>query len=138
VVDRLKDELNTALKDGIERLCPTTGIDIGGVRYGNKVSEESVDWRATDLRIKEESRRAEMHLNSLPEGTDERAAAARLAKFKGLAGLLEAHGIDSENYRDWSSVKLKTVWRLDRPEFFKDIRPFLVRSSSTRFGAHKS
>ena len=138
VVDAMSGEITKALKEGINTLCPTEGVDIGGVWYGYKASEESVDWQATDKKIREESERAK---SKLEEGNckneEDRKDCEKIALYENLDNLLARYGVRSENFKAYNNQKLKNLWKLDKPELFEVLSKFIVKDRSTRFGAHK-
>lgn len=138
VIGAMKDEITKALKAGVERLCPENGISIGGLWYGFKASEEAVDWSSTDIKIREESRRAQYALDENLYETEEAAEELRkVAGYKSLDNILSLHGVSSENFKAYNGQKLKNLWRLDKPELFAALGKFIVKDKSTKFGGHK-
>lgn len=138
VVDAISGEITKALKQGINTLCPENGVDIGGIWYGYKKSDESIDWKTTDNKISEESERAKSKLEEgRCESSEEVSACEKSARYESLDKILISHGLRPDNFKAYNNQKLKNLWALDKPELFEDLKPYLVRDSSTRFGAHK-
>lgn len=138
VVDTLSGELSKALKEGINTLCPTNGVNIGGLWYGYKTSEESVDWQATNKKISEESERAKIRLSEKEScSEEERVWYEKIKNYDDLDSLLNSHGIKPDHFKNYNGSKLKNLWRLDKPELFEVLKRFIVKDKSTRFGGHK-
>lgn len=137
-VSALYDELNKSLKNGIEKLAPQGGVAIDGMWYGFKVTEESVDWQLTDIKIKELAEAAWRKIESR-EVTDP-AEARRLetmAKLTDLQTLLKHYNVDPESFKNWHKDKLKQLWKLDRPELLESLKQYIVKDRNTRFGGYK-
>ena len=138
VVDTLSGELTKALKEGINTLCPASGVNIGGLYYGYKTSQESVDWQATDQKIREENERAKIRIESQSfENEEDRNWCEKIKALVSLDSLLENYGVRPENFKNYNGTKLKNLWRLDKPELFEVLKKFIVKGKSTSFGAHK-
>lgn len=138
VVDTLSSEITKSLKEGINTLCPTSGVDIGGLYYGYKTSEESVDWQATDKKIREESGRAQTRCEENNfSSEDEKSFCEVIKDVQGLDGLLKKFSVVPDNFKKYDNQKLKNLWRLDKPELFQHLSKLIVKDKSTRFGAHK-
>lgn len=138
VVTAMASELRTALKNGIEVLCPQNGVDIGGVWYGFKPQSESVDWQATDVKVREEARRARGILEEGNYKPEDKVELERIASYQNLDGLFQKYGLMTNVFKDYSGQKLKNLWRLDKPELFAELGKFVVKDKNTKFGAHKS
>ena len=138
VVDTMYGELTKALKTGIDNLCPTNGVNIGGLWYGYKASEESVDWQATDQKIRQENERAKgrCEVQSF-ESEEDRNWCEKIQGYSSLDELLSGYGVKPDGYKNYNGTKLKNLWRLDKPDLFEVLRRFIVKDKSTRFGGHK-
>lgn len=138
VLDAASKALTTALKAGINTLCPQNGVDIGGLWYGYKASEESVDWEATDKKIREESERAKIKISEGScESEADRERCEELSKVSNLDSVLTRYGVDPNLFKNYSATKMKNLWRLDKPELHAFLGPLVMKDKSTRFGAHK-
>ena len=137
VVDQMYAQLQSSLKEGIERLCPNNGVNIGGISYGFNKSE-SVDWEATNKKIGEESRRAQIRLfeNSF-QSEEDRSWCEKIAKIPTLDALLRSHEIDPNNFKTYNGTKMKNIWRLDKEQLMEDLKKVIVVDGSTRFGPKK-
>ena len=138
-VGALYDELNKVLKKGIETYAPN-GVGIEGMWYGFKVSDESVDWVSTDLKIREEYQRAQTLLTDHPDQLQEaeRKRYELMAKLPDLAAVLKHWDVDPGRFKEWQSAKLKHLWRLDKPGLLEMLKEYVVKDKSTRFGAYKN
>lgn len=137
VVDAMSKEITKALKKGIETLCPDNGVSLQGIWYGFKSSEESVDWSATDIKIREESRRARFRLENMDFTEEEKPMLEQIANYETLDKMLKKFGVEAEHFKAFNGLKLKNIWRLDKPELLQELAKFVVKDKSTRFGAHK-
>ena len=115
----LYDQLNKKLKEAIETNCPESGIAIEGMWYGFKVSDEKVDWQATERKLREESAR-------VPAGGP-----------GDLNDVLKKSGLNPEVFREWRGDKLKALWKLDKTDLINTLKPYIVTDRSTRFGGYK-
>lgn len=137
-VGSLYDELNKALKQGIETLGYDR-ISIDGMWYGFKTSDEAVDWIATDLKIREEHNRSKQLLVDPSQMTDvEKNLHEKRAKIPDLAALLKTYGVEPNTFKEWQSQKLKNLWKLDKPVLLDQLKEFVVKDRSTRYGAYKN
>ncbi len=114
----LHDQLNKKLKEAIETLAPDGGVAIEGMYIGFKVSDEKVDWDATERKMQEET--------------------AKSGKELDLAGFLEKHGYDSDAFKDWRAEKLRGLFKLGKPAVIEELKPYIVTERSTRFGSYKA
>lgn len=130
VTGNLYDQLNKVLKKGIENHCPNSGIAIDGLWYGFRPGQEKVDWQATEAKIAEEVGRAKQAPDDL--------GAKRLVEMGGLDGILAKHGVSPEAFKQWRSDKLKSLWKLDKPELIEFLKPYLVFDRDTRFSGYKT
>jgi hypothetical protein len=138
VVDQMYSQLNTALKDGIDKLCPNNGVNIGGVSYGYNKSE-SVDWEATNKKIGEESRRAQIKGESQSyESEEDRRWCEQISKTQNLDTLLRSYEVEPNNFKNYNGSKMKNLWKLDRPELMEFLKRVVVFDGSTKFGPKKT
>jgi hypothetical protein len=114
----LYDQLNKVLRTSIENNCPENGVAIDGMWYGFSVSEEKVDWYATDRKIQE-----------LHEAGE--------CAFENLAGVLENHELTPDAFKEWNSSKLKALWKTNKEALIEDLRELVVTERTTRFGGKK-
>lgn len=137
-IGALYDELNKALKKGIELYAPK-GIAIEGMWYGHKASDESVDWVSTDLKIREEHTRAK-HLLTDPDrlSDEDKRRYELMVKLPDLAAVLKHWGVEPNTFKEWQAAKLKNLWRLDKPALLDMLKQYVVRDRSTRFGGYKN
>lgn len=139
VVNAMSGELTEALKAGIKTLSPTNGVNIGGVVYGYKTSEEGVDWEATDKKVREESIRAKVKIEEgLCESDIEKERCLVVSAYTGLDSILSKYGLNPNTYKNVNGTKMKGIWKLNKPELFEELKGFIVKDKSTRFGARKS
>ena len=113
----LYDQLNKKLKDSIETLCPEGGVAIEGMQYCFKPGDEKVDWGATDRKIRETTR-----------GSGENMS---------LDKVLKKYDIDPEAFKEYRGEKLSALFRLNKPGLVEELREYMVKTKSTRFGAYK-
>jgi hypothetical protein len=137
VIDQMYSQLNTVLKEGIERLCPNNGVNIGGVSYGfNK--GESVDWEATNKKIGEESRRAQIKGESQSyESEEDRRWSEQIIKTPTLDSLLRSYEVEPNNFKNYNGTKMKNLWKLDKPGLMESLKKVVVIDGSTKFGPKK-
>lgn len=140
VVGVLYDELNKALKTGVEVHAPRGGVSIDGLTYGFKSMDESVDWVCTDLKIREDSAKAKVmlleHANEITP--EQKAKFEKQMAIPDLGALLKAFKIDPDMFKDWQAQKLKQIWRLDKPGLLEMLKEYIVKDKTTRFGGHKN
>lgn len=137
VAEIAKKELQVALKDGMEKLHISM-VPIEGMIYYHKPSEESVDWIATDIALREEGMRSQRKLEDhYPDGQEKTDLEFKV-KTGSLDKLMATYGIDGEAFKSWNGSKLKQLFKLDKPQFFEKLRPFLVKDKSTKFGGYKA
>jgi len=138
VVDKLSGELTKALKGGIQTLCPNGSVNLEGLWYGFKVSEDSVDWDSTDSKIRQENQRAKLRVSDGSFEDDKDAEWCRsIEKIRDLDDLLNTYGVTPSNFKNYNGTKLKSLWRLDKPELFEVLKRFIVKEKKTKFGSHK-
>lgn len=128
----LYDQLNKTLKNGLEK-TGMQSIAIEGMWYGYKVSDEKVDWDATDRKIREEAKRATAVLAT---GSGD-AESKELAEAQDLSGILSKYGVTPEAFKAWRSDKLKALWKLEKPKLMTLLKRFVVLERDTRFGGYK-
>jgi hypothetical protein len=138
VTGALYDELNKALKQGIEALAPENGIAIEGMWYGFKASDEAVDWISTDLKIREESMRAKQLLVDGVADDALRRKYEMMAKLPDLAAVLKHWGVDPGVFKEWQGQKLKNLWKLDKPALLDMLKDYVVKKRDTRFSGYKN
>lgn len=138
-VGALYDEINKALKQGVEAHAPTGRVDIDGGWYGFKASDEAVEWVSTDLKIREESNRAKQLLVS-PEllTLEEKAKCERMAALPDLDAVLKKWDINPDHFKKWQAEKFKHLWKLEKPGLLELLKEYIVKDKSTRFGYHKA
>jgi hypothetical protein len=137
VVDQMATQLQKALKEGIDKLCPINGINIGGVSYGYKKSE-GVDWEATNKKIGEESRRAQGKSESKSyESEEDRRWCEEIAQHKDIDSILRKHQVDPNLFKTYNGTKMKSIWKFDKPELMETLKKVVVIDGSTRFGTSK-
>lgn len=137
-VGALYDELNKALKKGIESHASTNGVHIDGMWYGFKTSDEAVDWVATDLKIREESLRAKTLLQDPMEDGPLKEKYKLMAEIPDLAALMKRYGVEPNAFKEWQNAKLKNLWKLDKPALMEMLKEFVVKDRSTRYGSYKN
>lgn len=137
VVGALYDELNSTLKNGIEKFAPQNGVAIDGMVYKFKASDEAVDWVSTDIKIRDESVRAQQLLVDANLSKEERRKYELMAKLPDLAAVLKHWGVDPMAFKEWQGQKLKNLWRLDKPGMMEMLKDYVVKSKTTRFGGYK-
>lgn len=137
-VGALYDELNKALRSGIETYAPAGGVSIDGMWYGFKTSDEAVDWVATDLKIREEHRRAKQLLVDGVEDENLKRKYETMSKLPDLAAVLQHWGVEPNTFKTWQSQKLKKLWMLDKPALLDMLKEYIVKDRSTRFGGYKN
>lgn len=133
----LYDEINKSLKQGIETYAPQNGVHIDGMWYGFKTSDEAVDWVATDLKIREESGRSRQLLTDATLPEDQKELHEKRAAIPDLAALLKQYGVDPNTFKDWQGQKLKNLWKLDKPALLDQLKEFIIKDKSTRYGNYK-
>jgi hypothetical protein len=128
------------LKTYVNTSCPTTGVSVEGITYGNKPDQESVDWEATDKKIGEESRRAEVLLGEGRfSGEDERRSLEEVARLKNLDGLFQRYGLRPDYFKTYNGQLLRNIHRLDNGErVIEALSKFVVKTRKTRFMGYKS
>jgi hypothetical protein len=138
-VGMLYDELNKTLKKAVDTYAAGR-VDIDGWWYGNKVSDESIDWIATDLKIREEHARAKALLAAPPPDMtpEQRRLYEKRATLPDLGAILQHWQIDPNTFREWQGQKLKNIWRLDKPGLIDELKQFVVKDRSTRWGGYKT
>jgi hypothetical protein len=132
ITEGLFDKLNTTLKKGMERLG-LQSVAIPGRIYQFKSLDKKVDWDATEVRIMDEVKRAEERLSqgqSLPDDF-------KLIEWQNFEGILKAHGIPVEKFKQWRSDKLKSLYQLDKPALLEELAKYTVFDKGTRFGASR-
>lgn len=134
----LYDQVNKTLKEGIENLCPENGIAIDGMWYGFKPSDKKVDWKATELKIREDARKAQLLLDDPNLPQEQRAQLEEIVSTKDLTGLLAKHKMDPVTFKDWKSDKLKALFKAGRSDILQALNPFLVYDKETKFGGYKA
>jgi hypothetical protein len=137
-IGALYDELNKVLKDGIETLSPTRRVDIDGMWYGWKVSEETIDWIATDMKIREESQRAKRLLLDPVEDGALKAKYELMAKIPDLNAFMKHYNIDPDVFKKWEAAKLKNILKTDNQPLINNLKDFIVKDRSTRYGNYKN
>jgi PD-(D/E)XK nuclease superfamily len=137
-ITALKEEVNAALKNGLENFAPEKRIFINGKWYGFKTSEEAVDWVATDLKIREESARARQLLTDAMEDGPEKQKLELMAKIPDLAALFTHYGIEPGTFKEWQSKKLNSIWKLGKTTMLDHLKEYIVKDRSTRYGAYKN
>lgn len=135
VVGVVYDRLNTSLRESIKKYSPTSGIAIEGMWYGYRPSE-SVDWVATDRRIREEANKAEV-LAQTAESPSTKHELNALVEAGNLAGLLKRFGLEADNFKEWKKDKLKALWKSNKPGLLNILQKYVVIKKSTRFGGYK-
>ena len=139
VVDQMHTQLSKTLKSGIEKLCPNTGVNIGGVSYGFNKSEGSVDWDATNKKIGEESRRAQTKSESQSyESEEDREWSEKIGKTPTLDSFLRSYQVEPDNFKNYNGTKMKNIWRLDKPELMESLKRVVIIDSTTKFGPKKN
>ena len=118
VTGALYDQLNRKLKEAIETHAPDNGVAIEGMWYGFKVSDEKVDWHATEANVRELS--------------------IKVGSPTTLAGLLERHGLDPDVFKEWRGEKLKAIWKLGKTGLLDELKQYVVKVKDTRFGSYKN
>jgi hypothetical protein len=129
VLGKLYDQINGALKDGIESICPTNGVAVDGVWYGFRVSESKVDWEATERKFKDSVAKASQDPNQ--------PGAQSLIETRDLTGLLARHGVTPDAFKEWKGDKMKALFKMAKPELNAALKDHLVFDKKTRFGGYK-
>lgn len=139
VLDALRDQVTRSLKKGLEMHAPVGGVDLGGgTWYGFKTSDEATDWTCTELKVKEESQKAQRILQEREDiPPDERKKLELWAKFTNLAAIFKHYELDPQAFKEFKSDRMKQIWRLDKPALLDTLRAFVVNTRSTRWGKHK-
>lgn len=137
-VGTLYDQLNKALKNGIDKYAPVGGVSIEGITYGYKPSDETINWIATDIKLREEADRAKVKLETGDYQENEKSKLELMVKMGNLEGVLTNYGVNASSFKDWQGQKLKNLWRLDKPDMMELLREYIVKEKSTRFGGHKN
>jgi hypothetical protein len=139
----LYDEVNKALKQGIETYAGEGGVSIDGMWVGFKTSDESVKWAATDMKIQEESRRAAQLLTSPtdPEGNEiteeQRAKYKLMSEIPNLEAFLVKYEVNPNNFKEWQNEKFKNLWKIKRPGMMEQLKEYIVTERATRYGIYK-
>lgn len=136
---KLYDELNKALKEGVELYAPQGGVSVNGYTYKFKVSDESVDWTSTDRKIREDSERASRLLETSSHSMtpEELAEYKRQAANTELSSLLNKHGVDPDHCKEWQSAKLKNLWKTGKEALLNELTTYVVKDRTTRWGGYK-
>ncbi len=137
-IGTLYDQVNKAMKNGIDKFAPVGGVTVDGITYGYKASDEAVNWIATDVRLREEADRARNRLASGDFTEQEKPKLELMVKMGNLEGVLTHYGINPNSFKDWQGQKLKNLWRLDKPDMMDLLREYIVKERSTRYGGHKN
>jgi hypothetical protein len=135
VLGNAYDLYNKALKKGAEKLG-VRAIAIDGMIYEFRVYE-STDWVATDRRIREEAKKAEVELAANPAHPD--AYRLRmLVEVKDLDGLLTRFKVNPDLVKGYGSDKMKGLYKYASPELITALQALVVNEKSTKFGGYKS
>jgi hypothetical protein len=128
VTGKLYDQMNKTLKQALEDQN-LSGIAVNGTWFGFKAGDKSVDWAATEVKIKQEVERAKL--------TPENPESVALIEMGDLAGMLKKYGVTPDAFKNWNGSKLKALWKLDKPELMQLMGKFVVYDKSTRFSGYK-
>lgn len=138
VTGKLYDDLQKELKQGLVKFgIQNTGIAIEGSWYGYKTSDEAVDWAATDEEIRNKSMHAQSMLESQDLQGEARYKAELMSKLHSLDDVLKHYGVAPDQFKSWTGMKLKGLWRLDKPALLDLLKEYIVKDKNTRFGKHK-
>jgi hypothetical protein len=140
VVSEAREQIQKALKKGIDAYAPVGGIAIDGMWYGYKPTAESVDWRATEIKIREEAARAQHELidkgSYLPEAEKRRLEKA--SKVDSLDAFLAQFGVKPGTFKTMDSAKAKALLKTDNQSLLEALKGVIVTDMGTRFGPHKN